>query len=297
MLTGVSIINQIFTLNQNNMEKAFDEPILQFIINYLWGQMSQPASEFFLPKLLASQQSSYDPYEVGHWDLGTLPEKVDAACNSQTQLGKCSDYPTLVLDNVLIKGLYNLQPSGAAPKVNGTNVQVMMNFNKLPPGQYVTSQFVTITGNYTYTQGCTPTMPPGPNNYTVVGTGTFTAQIFEAQGYANIDIIPDPNDGSKLLVRVNAMSLIAPPTTTVAKCTAQGAKSNTNICISIQMSSGNQFNFLANQAANYAQVTKMMVDRINNQLANPGALQDLGNMLTRQVNNIFNDGTFMEAQP
>lgn len=268
------------------MSNEKDEPILQFIVNYLWGQMVIPDSQFFLPKMLSEQQTSYDPFLVGEWNMHELPNKVDAACNSSSQLGVCTDFPSLDLKNVVIKGLYNLQPTANKPTLNNTNLQTTLNFCTLQPGKYVTSQYITVTGDYTYTQGCKPTIPPG-KDYTVVGTGTFEAQIFEAQGYGNMDIIPDPNNKDRLLVRMNAMALIAPPTTKVSTCSAPGAQKDSNICISIHMSSGNQFNFLANQAANYKQVSEMMVKNINTRLADPEALKNLGNMLTEKVNNIF----------
>jgi hypothetical protein len=267
------------------MLKANDEPILQFIVNYLWGQMVIPDSQFFLPKMLSEQQTSYDPYHVDEWDMPQLPEKVDAACNDDDHLGKCDGYPSLKLKDVTIKGLYNLQPGANKPTIKNTNLETTLNFCKLPPGKYVTSQYITVTGSYIFTQKCTPLM--GGDDYTVIGNGTFEAQIFEAQGYGNMDIIPDPDHADRLLVRVNAMALIAGPTTTVATCTAPGAQKNSNICISIHMSSGDQFNFLANQAANYDQVSKAMVDNINAKLRDPGALKDLSNMLTEKVNNIF----------
>lgn len=264
---------------------VMDEPILEFIVNYLWKEMVKPDSQFFLPKMLSEQQTSYDPFSVGEWNMHELPNRVDAACLEEGRAGVCTNNPTLVLDNVLIKGLYNLQPTPGKPNLNNTNLQAYLDFCTLEPGKYVTSKYITITGNYTYTQGCKPLM--GGNDYTVVGKGTFEAQVFEAQGYGNMDIIPDPNNPERLLVRVNAMSLIAPVVTTKATCSAPGAQKNSNICISIHMSSGDQFNFLANQAANYTKVTELMLKNINDRLQQPEALKDLGDMLTDKVNNIF----------
>lgn len=267
------------------MPTVNDEPILKFIVDYLWKQMVLPDGQFFLPKMLGEQQTSYDPYHVDEWNMKQLPQKVDAACNDETQVGKCDGFPTLVLQDVTIVGLYNLQPGTQKPDLTGTNLKGTFNFSTLPPGKYVTSQYITVTGNYIFTQQCTPLM--GGNDYTVIGKGTFEAQIFEAQGHVDMDITPDPANPDRLLVTVNSMSLDAAPTTTVATCTAPGAQKNSNICISIQMSSGDQFNFLANQAANYDKVSKAMVDNINAKIQEPGALQDLGKMLTEQVNNIF----------
>lgn len=268
------------------MSQVADEPILQFIVNYLWKQMKIPDGQFFLPKMLGEQQTSYDPFHVGEWNMHELPNRVDAACNSGSQLGVCTDNPTLVLDDVLILGLYNLQPSTDKPNLKDTNLQANLDFCTLEPGKYVTSKYITVTGSYTYTQGCKPLVGSG-QDYTVVGKGTFEAQIFEAQGYGNMDIIPDPNQPDRLLVRMNAMALIAPPTTKKATCNAPGGHKESNICISIKMSSGDDFNWLANQAANYEKVTELMLSNINNRLADPQALKDLGNMLTEKVNNIF----------
>ena len=244
-----------------------------------------PDGQFFLPKMLSEQQTSYDPFNVGEWNMQELPNRVDAACNSEGQIGVCTDNPSLLLQNVWIKGLYNLQPTPEKPIIKDTNLQTTLNFCQLDPGKYVTSKYITITGDYTYTQGCKPLM--GGNDYTVVGKGTFEAQVFQAQGYGNMDIIPDPKNPDRLLVRMNAMTLIAPPTSAVSTCTAPGAQKNSNICISIKMSGGDQFNFLANQAANYAKVTELMVSKINDRLSQAEALKNLGDMLTDKVNNIF----------
>lgn len=268
------------------MSAVFDEPVLKFLIDYLWKKMVIPDSDFFLPKMLSEQQNSYDPFHVGEWNMHELPNRVDAACNSGSRLGVCTDNPTLLLDNVLIKGLYNLQPTSDKPKVNNTNLETYLDFCTLEPGKYVTSKYITVTGSYTYTQGCKPLVGGGPD-YTVVGKGTFEAQIFQAQGYGNLDVIPDPQHPDQLLVRMNAMALIAPPTTKVAACTAPGGHKDSNICISIKMSSGDDFNWLANQAANYEKVTELMLSNINKRLADPVALKNLSDMLTNKVNHLF----------
>ena len=53
------------------------------------------------------------------------------------------------------------------------------------------------------------------------------------------------------------------------------------------MDSSSDYNFLANQAANYQTVTQDILDNINKKLKDPKALQDLSTMLTTQINNIF----------
>jgi len=264
------------------------EVILQFIINYLWTQMTQESSQFFLPKLLSQQNDSYDPYNVGEWDMGTLPESNDAVCMSGNDMGSCVGHPTLKLTNVVIKGLYNIQPGADKPVVNNSNVQATLDFCTLAPGPYVTSQYIVVTGNYTYTQLCKDSQDP--NQYTTTGTGSFDATVFTGQGTANFDIAPDPNSPTNLIVTVNSMGVIMPATTATPNCSAPGASKNSNICISISMDGNNEYNFLANQAANYAKVSSEIVSNLNLKLQDPKALADLGTVLTQQVNNIFQSG-------
>lgn len=268
--------------------KIADEPILKFVINYLWSQMSVKSSEFFLPKLLGEQESTYDPYYVGNWNIGELPDSNDAVCTRGNNAGSCVGNPTLSLNEVVIKGLYNLQPGTEKPIVNNTNVKAALNFCTLPMGApYVTSQYIAVTGRYLYAQLCKDINDN--DQYPIQGTGSFTATIFTGKGEGDIDVIPDPNDNTKLKVVVNRISIEVPPTSDTKLCTAEGAPQNSNICISVKMDSGSDFNFLANQAANYKLVSTMIVKNINDKLADPSALNDLGNMLTKQVNHIFSD--------
>jgi len=272
--------------------KLTDEPILKFVINYLWSQMPVKSSQFFLPKLLGEQESTYDPYYVGNWNIGLLPDNNDAVCSRGSNPGSCIGNPTLDLSEVVIKGLYNLQPSDEKPVVTDTNVKASLNFCTLPMGTpYVTSQYITVTGRYLYTQLCKDSN--GNEQYTIHGTGSFTATIFTGKGIGDLDIIPDPNDNTKLKVVAKQISIEVPPTSDSKLCTAEGAPKNSNICISVKMDSGSDFNFLANQAANYKLLSTMIVQNINNKLADPNALNDLGNMLTNQVNHIFSDPTLM----
>lgn len=273
--------------------KLTDEPILKFLVNYLWGQMSIQSSQFFLPAILAKQANSYDPYAAGDWDLGVLPDNNDAVCLRDSDPGTCVGNPTLQLSGVVIKGLYNLQPNATRPVVTNTNVRATMDFCTLPvTAPHVTSQYVVVTGRYTYTQKCQSA--DGTEKFTTQGSGTFTATIFSGQGSGDMDIIPDPKDPSKLKVVVNAMTLGIPATYAGKLCTAPGASSSSNICISIQMDSGSDYNFLANQAANYKRVSEMIVTNINNKLTDTNVLTDLGNVLTGAVNNIFSSPSFAE---
>lgn len=273
------------------MANVKDEPILKFLVNYLWGQMSIQSSQFFLPAILAKQANSYDPYSAGDWDLGTLPDNNDAVCLSGNDPGTCIGNPTLKLSGVVIKGLYNLQPNATRPVVTNTNVKASMDFCTLPvTAPHVTSQYVVVTGRYQYDQECLSS--DGKSKFPVEGTGSFTATIFSGQGSGDLDIIPDPNDSSKLKVVMNSMTLGIPATFAGKLCTAPGASSNSNICISIKMDSGPDYNFLANQAANYKKVSEMIVTNINQKLTDPNVLTDLGKVLTNAVNNIFSSASF-----
>jgi hypothetical protein len=277
------------------MKNVKDEPILKFLVDYMWGQMSVQSSPFFLPKILSTQQHSYDPYDVGEWNLGTLPQNNDAVCIRGNTPGHCIGNPSLVLSSVVITGLYNLQPGSDQPAVNDTNVQGTLNFCTLPMGTpYVTSQYITINGRYLYTQYCqddSAKKKSGNNNdYYVNGTGSFTCQIFQAAGSVNMDITAS-EDGKSLVVTVHTMEFDAPLTIPGSLCTAPGANNNSNICISIQMDNSSDYNFLANQAANYQTVTQDILDNINKKLKDPKALQDLSTMLTTQINNIFHGMT------
>ncbi|TCJ13571.1 hypothetical protein EPD60_12295 [Flaviaesturariibacter flavus] len=274
------------------MNKATNEPILTFLVNYLWRQMPDPNSPFFLPRMLGQQAHQYDPYHVDAWDLGTLPQSNDAACISGTTAGSCVGYPSLRLTDVVVKGLYNLKPGADMPVITDTNVKGTLNFNQLAPGPYVTSQYLTIIGRYRFDQKCKTDSTP-EQDFGVEGTGTFTAQVFIAQGTIDMNIDPDPAHPGQLMVTVNKMELIAPPDTGAQKlCKADGAARNSNICISVQMDSGPDFNFLANQAANYKKVSTAIIDNINNTLSSPGTLSDISNMLTQQVNHIFSSGVY-----
>lgn len=270
------------------MKTVNDEPILEFLVNYLWKKMPDQSSDLFLPKLLTGQNTSYDPYPAGNWDVGSLPESTDTVCAVGNDSGTCIGDPNLDLSEVVVKGLYNLQPSKESPIVNNTNVKATLDFCTLPMGTpYITSQYITITGNYLFTQLCKS--DENSNQYTIKGTGTFIAQIFQAQGYGDMDIIPDPADpDNKLKVIVNEMRIIANPTSTLNLCTAPGTNRNVNICISIKMESGPNYNFMVNQVLNHDTISNKMIDSINDTLTNKEALEDLGDMLTTQINNILN---------
>ncbi|THU34886.1 hypothetical protein FAM09_23115 [Niastella caeni] len=268
------------------MKKQTDGDILKFLVDYLWKEMSDQSSNFFLPKLLSSQDISYDPYIAGDWDMGALPDSTNTVCTINFEPGTCIGLPTLQLSDVEIKGLYNLQPTQGMPEVNDTNVKATLNFCTLPMGTpYVTSQYITVTGNYLYSQLCKA--DNDEHQYITDGRGTFTTYIFEAQGYGDMDIVPDPNDpDNKLMVIMNEMKMIVNSTTSLNLCNAPGAPKNSNICISIQMDSGTSYNFLANKAANYKTVSDTIISKINEKLQDPKALKDISAMLTKQINNL-----------
>lgn len=261
---------------------------LQLLIDYLWARISDPTSAFFLPALLSNQPQKYDPLTVASWPLGTLPQNDDQVCITNQYNGTCVGNPTLLLTNVVVKGLYNIQPvlNAPPPAVSNDSFTTSLQFSTLAANApYVTSQYIVVTGQYQYNQLCQANTGTNPQ-YPIQGTGTFTATMFISQVSGTLTI--GSNTDNSLSVTLSNVQFTAPATTTQSLCTAQAANPHSNICIAIQMDGSGDYDFLANQAANYEEVTQSLISNINTVLSQSSTLASINAALTEQFNNILN---------
>lgn len=261
--------------------------LLQFIVNWLWGQMSQSSSNYYLPDLIYNMDNhNYDPYTAGDWNVGQLPQSIKAACISGSSQGNPTDNPTLDLSVVSLAGLSNVLPHGNPPIVQSDSTfTALVDFGVV--ANWKTANMITISGQYSFAQDCLGTFGPlKDKNYQTNGYGNFTVQVFEAQGSLDISVTPDPSDpNNKLVVAVSNVILKVPAASTKANCQASGSSQNTNLCITIKSTSGEDVDFLAGQAANQSRVSQQMVSQVNTLLNAEGNLDSLNKTLTDAINN------------
>jgi hypothetical protein len=281
---------------------ANGDPFTSFL-NELEGELSDPSSNMYLPRLVLEQQPPYDPYMAAPWTFGSIqppegpvlaksicgaigvaqqPSQIWIATPANNSPAPKYPLPYLVLTNVQVVGLANVKlASLVADPPNSFNLKATINFGLLTGtapdhnnNPYPLSPNIVVTGSFSLGQSCCQITPPnktscsGPSN-DEVGTGTFTTTIKGSSGSALFEI-SFQSQAPELLVNVTDMQFTSGPISTTV--------------VIDNIPNASVWDQQAQAAFNNSTTQALIVGQINQVLGGTSAQQTLSSVLQSSMN-------------